>query len=101
MPLATEPDNDKYFPVSNSGKEVRDRLLSSCLERGVKLQSGAGCSNLQRRGSSGWDVELANGVHHEAERVVCPHCPFQVALLLFVTSWSFGLSEASLQSSLR
>lgn len=81
MPLATEVDSDKYFPVSNSGKEVRDRLLSSCLERGVKLHSGAGCSNLQRKGSSGWDVELAKGVPHEAERVVCPACSHLLNLI--------------------
>ncbi|KAK9822087.1 hypothetical protein WJX74_005975 [Apatococcus lobatus] len=70
LPLATEADSSKLFPVSNSGKDVRDRLLSSCLDRGVKLKSGAGCSNLQRNKNHNWDLELANGSHHEAKRVI-------------------------------
>ncbi len=79
LPLATEPDSNKYFPVSNSGREVRDKLLSSCLDRGVQLCSGSGCSSLQPIGNTGWDIELANGLHHQTERVVrfllCPPPP--------------------------
>ena len=72
LPLATEPNSNKYFPVSNSGREVRDKLLSSCLERGVQLRSSAGCSDLRPDGTSGWTMDLANGASHQAERVVSP-----------------------------
>ena len=39
IPLTTETDDSKYFPVSNSAKEVRDKLLQACQRRGVKVRS--------------------------------------------------------------
>ncbi len=39
IPLACEVADSKYFPVSNSAKEVRDKLLQACLRRGVKFRS--------------------------------------------------------------
>lgn len=39
IPLACELADSKYFPVSNSAKEVRDKILQACLKRGVKIRS--------------------------------------------------------------
>ena len=39
IPLACESDDRKFFPVSNSAKEVRDKLLQACLKRGVTIRS--------------------------------------------------------------
>lgn len=38
IPLACELADSKYFPVSNSAKEVRDKILQACLKRGVKIR---------------------------------------------------------------
>jgi predicted Rossmann fold flavoprotein len=38
IPLATETESNKWFPTSNSAKEVRDKLLDACLELGVTIK---------------------------------------------------------------
>lgn len=38
LALAHEADDSKYFPVSNSAKEVRDKLVLACQKAGVKFR---------------------------------------------------------------
>lgn len=38
LALAHEVADSKYFPVSNSAKEVRDKLVLACLKAGVKFR---------------------------------------------------------------
>eukprot|EP00798_Chlamydomonas_sp_ICE-L_P017475 gene17475-23780_t len=36
--LAVEEETNKYFPESNSAREVRDKLLQACLQQGVQVR---------------------------------------------------------------
>ena len=38
IPLAVEAADSKFFPVSNSAKEVRDKLVRACLRKGVTFR---------------------------------------------------------------
>lgn len=38
IPLLTEEATNKWFPESNSAKEVRDKLLEACLDLGVQIE---------------------------------------------------------------
>ncbi|DBA78212.1 TPA: hypothetical protein ACH3X2_008172 [Trebouxia sp. C0005] len=69
IPLACELADSKYFPVSNSAKEVRDKILQACLKRGVKIRYNAGLERLQPQ-NMGWQCSLADGKVLEAKRIV-------------------------------
>ncbi|KAL0048575.1 hypothetical protein WJX82_006231 [Trebouxia sp. C0006] len=70
IPLACELADSKYFPVSNSAKEVRDKILQACLKRGVKIRYNAGLERLQSQDDMGWQCSLADGKVLEAKRIV-------------------------------
>ncbi len=38
LPLSLERETQKYFPSSNSSKEVRDRLVAACTRHGVTFR---------------------------------------------------------------
>ena len=38
IPLTVEEADSKYFPISNSAKEVRDKLVRACLKKGVEFR---------------------------------------------------------------
>ena len=38
IPLAVEEADSKYFPISNSAQEVRDKLVNACLRKGVTFR---------------------------------------------------------------
>ncbi|KAK9816666.1 hypothetical protein WJX72_003465 [[Myrmecia] bisecta] len=70
IPLATEPDTAKFFPASNSAKQVRNQLLAACLRRGVDVRYNASVEDLSRRDTSGWDCHLEDGAVHAADTLV-------------------------------
>jgi len=50
--LGIEHVSNKYFPLSNSSKEVRDKLLRACEDAGVRVRYGATVEALRRIESS-------------------------------------------------
>lgn len=70
IPLELEAATKKYFPASNSGAEVRDKLVASCRRYGVAFQHGATLQDLAALPGGGWRVQLAGGGALEAPRVV-------------------------------
>ncbi|KAL4426515.1 hypothetical protein ABPG77_008373 [Micractinium sp. CCAP 211/92] len=70
IPLELEAATKKYFPASNSGAEVRDKLVASCRRYGVAFQHGAALQDLAALPGGGWRVQLAGGGALEAPRVV-------------------------------
>lgn len=70
IPLELEAATKKYFPASNSGAEVRDKLVASCQRYGVRFQHGAALQDLAALPGGGWRVQLASGAAVEAQRVV-------------------------------
>lgn len=66
-----EEDTSKWFPRSNSAREVRDRLVAFALYKGVDLQYNQRITRLQRESSSGmWYCESEGGEQYRAPRVV-------------------------------
>jgi hypothetical protein len=65
-----EESTGKWFPASNSAKEVRDKLLGACRRLGVRVQYNAGLQGLQQLPGGGWRLELAGGGGVEARRVI-------------------------------
>lgn len=71
IPLASEIDDSKYFPVSNSAKEVRDKLLTACLQQGVNFRYGASVEDVQQQErDQAWQCKLADGRAVTAKRIV-------------------------------
>lgn len=38
LDLVEEPETRKYFPASNSSRDVRDRLMQAAAQRGVTIR---------------------------------------------------------------
>ncbi|CAL8465205.1 g4740 [Coccomyxa elongata] len=70
LALATEEENMKYFPASNSSREVRDLLLGACTRLGVSIQCKTSMEGLSRLPGGGWRCELADGAHHDTDSIV-------------------------------
>ncbi|GLI62363.1 hypothetical protein VaNZ11_004982 [Volvox africanus] len=47
LDLQLEEETKKYFPTSNSAREVRDRLVAACVARGVVFKYNASVEGLQ------------------------------------------------------
>ena len=58
--LACEIESNKWFPVSNSAKDVRDALLNKALSLGVIIRYNQSISGLQQSESedSGWEIAV-------------------------------------------
>ena len=50
LALGVERETNKYFPLSNSSKEVRDKLVSACERAGVKFKFETSVDGLARSG---------------------------------------------------
>ena len=71
LQLASEPGTAKWFPVSNSAKEVRNRLVAACKEQGVKFVLGAKVDDLAQQADGAWQCRLTDARQpHLADRVV-------------------------------
>jgi predicted Rossmann fold flavoprotein len=60
IPLALEPETGKLFPVSNSSREVRDKLMNLARRRGVEIRFDVRVEDLEApREGRPWTVRLA------------------------------------------
>lgn len=67
--LAFEEGSSKYFPASNSAKEVRDLLLAACTRQGATFRYGSRLEKLTSEGQ-GWSCHLSDGSVHHGDRVI-------------------------------
>ena len=73
LQLATEADSLKYFPASNSSREVRDRMLAACQGLGVRVQCKAQVTGISRDAESPeWRLRLEDGSEHCSARIASP-----------------------------
>ena len=79
LALATEEDTSKYFPASNSSREVRDRLVGACLEAGAQLRCKASVEGIQwqqgpdQDSGARWHCILADASVESADSLVRAH----------------------------
>jgi predicted Rossmann fold flavoprotein len=60
--LLLEEETQKYFPASNSAREVRDRLLHACQRQGVDVRVRSSVESMHRSaGGDSWICTLAGG----------------------------------------
>ena len=67
--LACERESNKWFPESNSAREVRDLLVRHASGLGVEIRTGASVASVRRSGPM-WVVSTEGGVHFGAPVVV-------------------------------
>ncbi len=67
--LACERESNKWFPESNSAREVRDLLVRRASGLGVEIRTGASVASVRRSGPV-WVVSTDDGVHYGAPVVV-------------------------------
>jgi len=67
--LACERESNKWFPESNSAREVRDLLVRRASGLGVEIRTGASVASVRRSGPV-WVVSTDDGVHFGAPVVV-------------------------------
>eukprot|EP00892_Ulva_mutabilis_P002992 jgi/Ulvmu1/12694/UM094_0053.1 len=83
LELALEEESNKWFPVSNSSKDVRNKLVAACERLGVRFQYNADVCDLEPvcqthgtadsgedEASQGWAIHLADGRRHTCSNVV-------------------------------
>jgi predicted Rossmann fold flavoprotein len=68
IPLATEEATNKWFPESNSAKEVRDKLLESCLRLGVKVEYNQIVKDIHSEDNQ-WIISTMHGLF-KADKVI-------------------------------
>lgn len=66
LPLACEVETNKWFPVSNEARDVRDALVNACLRAGVRILYDTPLTRLKPV-PDGWSI---NGGALFAEKVV-------------------------------
>jgi predicted Rossmann fold flavoprotein len=67
IPLVLEPETGKLFPVSNSSREVRDKLMALARRHGVEIRFEATVTALE---TEPWRVRLADGSATPASAVI-------------------------------
>lgn len=67
--LSLEETSNKYFPTSNSSREVRDRLVSACEGCGVEFQYNAGVVGLNLSDGE-WHCNLESGELVKGKKIV-------------------------------
>jgi phytoene dehydrogenase-like protein len=71
LELAVEAETNKWFPASNSSREVRNKLVAACQARGVQLRYEASVEALEAApGGEGWTCRLQDGAALTARRLV-------------------------------
>lgn len=68
LELATEVESNKWFPVSNSAKEVRDNLLDACVRLGVVIHYNQHVQSLEKKNET-WHIQTENKVF-KANKVI-------------------------------
>lgn len=69
LPLVEEPESAKLFPRSQSGRDVRDKLLAFARRKGVTIVTDAVAADLSRS-AGGWTIDTAGGNPISADAVV-------------------------------
>jgi len=75
LALGIEHVTNKYFPLSNSSREVRDKLVQACLRVGVKIQYDTTVESLRPvDGGKGWALRIKNRVEEHVPVVILGAC---------------------------
>lgn len=69
LPLACELETNKWFPVTNEAKDVRDALLNQAISLGVEIRYDAAVQSLHQEDGL-WKLITSDGKLVETEKVI-------------------------------
>lgn len=69
LEMDCETDTNKWFPKSNSAKEVRDLLVKKALSSGVKFYYNSALLQLEKKDTL-WRIHTSDGRSFDAEAVI-------------------------------
>jgi hypothetical protein len=71
LELGIEHVTNKYFPLSNSSREVRDKLMQACLRVGVEIRYDTSVESLRPiDNGAAWALRIRNGVEEHVPVVI-------------------------------
>lgn len=73
LELGIEHVTNKYFPLSNSSREVRDKLLQACIRAGVEIRYDTSVESLRPVASddgTSWALRIRNSAEEQVPVVV-------------------------------
>ena len=71
IPLVLESETDKWFPKSNSARQVRDRLVALAASKGVEVWFGSQVTGIEPvAGSKEWRLRFHDGEPVSAKAVI-------------------------------
>ena len=70
LDMVTEEASNKWFPASNSAKEVRDLLLDAALRAGARFRYNSGAERIEQKCDGHWKVTTFDGASYVAPKVI-------------------------------
>jgi len=70
LDMVTEEASNKWFPASNSAKEVRDLLLDAAIHAGARFRYNNGAKSIERSDNGTWNVTTFDGTVYKAEAII-------------------------------
>jgi predicted Rossmann fold flavoprotein len=70
LDMVTEEASNKWFPASNSAKEVRDLLLDAAIHAGARFRYNSGANSIERSDNGTWVVTTFDGTVYSALAVI-------------------------------
>lgn len=70
LDMVTEEASGKWFPASNSAREVRDLLLEHAEHVGARFRYNAGAKTIQRDDDGTWIVTTSDGSSYKAKKLI-------------------------------
>lgn len=70
LEMLTEIASNKWFPASNSAKEVRDLLVNKAEELGVQFRYNTPVRSLRKLEGDTWEVQSTDGSHYRSKKVI-------------------------------
>ena len=70
LDLKLEEATHKYFPVSDSARDVRDALVKSCLRHGVQFEHNCSVRSVKQKGGARWECETEDGRLFGSDQII-------------------------------
>lgn len=70
LPLSCEVESNKWFPTSNSAKDVRDVLVNKAHDLGARIHINSSMEKLHKENNGEWHMACKDGARGVAEKVI-------------------------------
>lgn len=70
LEMVTEDASNKWFPASNSAKEVRDLLVDAAIHAGARFRYNSGAERIEQKQDGQWMVTTFDGTTYVAPKII-------------------------------